>query len=306
MNDAYQYLRGRANLDDPDELVRLARWCHEHGLKEKALENAASAVKLDPRHAEARHILTGLQRAAAPHAAPAPAAEESEPPEAPDLNSASRAACAGCHTGPRGGKFRLARSYAESSAGRRSLQQNLAAVMEQVNLTQPQESKLLAKAITAHDPQARQAQAPLDSKKQLAAYRTLEDWVMTTVATNPHLRERAPPTPPATTSVTLPAQPKPATTPEATPAKPAATVAKAAEATPAPTATFADGGRSREPSGTHPTPEPPHTPAPAPPSPAPSGGFAAGRPAPTPPAGPVDPFDPILFNGEGQPDNGKP
>ena len=62
------------------------------------------------------------------------------------------------------------------------MQQNLAAVLAQVNLQQPQDSKLLVKAITAHDPQARLA--PLNSK-QMAAYHTLEDWVQTTLAKQP-------------------------------------------------------------------------------------------------------------------------
>jgi hypothetical protein len=72
-----------------------------------------------------------------------------------------------------------------------------------VNVQQPQESKLLVKALTAHDPQTRQA--PLNGK-QLAAYHSIEEWVQTTLASNPHLRERGP-QPPAPVAA-LPPEPK--------------------------------------------------------------------------------------------------
>src|SRR5947209_2061289 len=31
LEEAYAYLRSRANLRDPDERLRLANWCHLHG-----------------------------------------------------------------------------------------------------------------------------------------------------------------------------------------------------------------------------------------------------------------------------------
>jgi hypothetical protein len=238
MEEAYRILRGRANRGDPDECLRLARWCHGHGLPDRALENVEAAVKLDPGHAEARRLLSNLRRAAAaPPAPPAPSAELPEPREMPEVNAEARAAfatkvepilmnaCAGCHAADRGSSFKLARSYDTTSASRLSLQQNLAAVLAQVNLHQPQESKLLLKAVTAHDPQSREA--PL-SRKQMAAYHTLEDWVQATAAGNPHLRERSPQPAPAL------ADPRPAPPP----AQPAAGAAPApagfATARPAP------------------------------------------------------------------------
>jgi hypothetical protein len=154
-------------------------------------------------------------------AAPQPAAN---PVEVPELNTEARAtfankvepillnACAGCHTADRGGAFRLTRSYGAGTANRLSLQQNLAAVLAQVNLQQPQESKLLVKSITAHDPQARVA--PLNGR-QMAAYHTLEDWVQTTLASNPHLRERTPQPVPVAEAKAVPAPPPPAAPPTA-------------------------------------------------------------------------------------------
>jgi hypothetical protein len=269
MSDAYRTLRAQANLHDPDECLRLGRWCHDHGLSAEALENIAAAVKLAPDHAEARRLLAGLQRAAAapPPALPAAPPVKAESVEVPELDTATRAAfaarvepilmnaCAGCHTNNRGGSFKLTRSYDTTSFNRVSLQQNLAAVLAQVNLQQPQESKLLVKAMTVHDPQARQA--PL-SNRQMAAYHTIEDWVQMTLANNPHLRERASP-PAPTASAPAPAAPPP------TPPTPAVVV------------------------------QPP----PARPSP-PATGFAAAHPEPVVTT-PVDEFDPILFNRQSSP-----
>jgi hypothetical protein len=235
MDEAYQFLRGRANLNDPDELLRLARWCHGHSLSAPALECATAAVKLNPNHIEARRLLNGLQRlAASVPAAPRPHAEPAEPVELPELNTEARAAfvtkvepilmnaCASCHTSNRGGSFKLTRGYDAAPGHRLSVQQNLAAVLGQVNLQQPQESKLLVKAVTAHDPQAREA--PLN-KKQMAAYHTLEDWVQTTLANNPHLRDRA-----AQSAAPPPPSPEPkAIGPPAAEARPSAPAGFAAQ-----------------------------------------------------------------------------
>jgi hypothetical protein len=269
MDEAYLFLRGRANVNDPDELLRLARWCHGHALPARALECASGAVKLSPNHPEANRLLNALKRVApAAPAAPKSHPETAEAAEVPELNTEARAAfatkvepilinaCAGCHTSGHGGSFKLMRGYDSTSINRVSVQQNLAAVLAQVNLQQPQESKLLVKAVTAHDPQSREA--PLN-KKQMAAYHTLEDWVQTTLANNPHLRDRAP-----QATAAPPAEPKTVTTAAPQP-KPAAPPAETVPAAPAP------------------------------------GGFAAARPAPAKPTTPVDEFDPALFNRQSEP-----
>ncbi len=265
MESAYQFLRGRANLGDSDERLRLARWCHSHGLAAQVLQCVEAAVTLNPDHAEARRLLTGLRRVAvapAPSAAPAAGVAPAAPP--PELNTEARAvfatkvepilmnACAGCHSSNRGGSFRLIHNYEASSLNRASMQQNLSAVLREVNLEQPQESKLLVKALTAHDPQSRLA--PLNSKTQMAAYRTLEEWIQTTVAANPQLRGQQ--------ALGLPGDPKPLAV-----ARPSAPAGK------------------------------PVDPAPAKPA---AGAFATARPAPVP-TKPVDEFDPLFFNRQGKP-----
>jgi hypothetical protein len=220
MKDAYRVMRGRTNLGDSDDCLRLAHWCRSRGLLTEALENVETAVRVNPSHAEARRLLNGLQRlAAAPPPSAAPQKVVAKPVEMPELNADSRAAfatkvepilmnaCAGCHSTNRGGAFKLTQNYDRTSIDNLSMQQNLAAVLAEVNLQQPQESKLLIKAITAHDPRAKAQQAPLNSR-QMAAYHSIEEWVQTTLASNPHLRERTAPSPMVASAVPAP-QPKP-------------------------------------------------------------------------------------------------
>src|SRR5262245_55617209 len=42
--EAHAFLARRANLDDPDERLRLARWCHLHGLRDQALAEVRAAA----------------------------------------------------------------------------------------------------------------------------------------------------------------------------------------------------------------------------------------------------------------------
>ena len=88
-----------------------------------------------------------------------------------------------CHANGRGGAFKLTRSYNAAVLNRKTLQQNLAAVIGEVNIGQPQNSPLLSKAVSVHGPLE---QAPFKNR-QAAAYRTLEDWVKNTLADNPQL-----------------------------------------------------------------------------------------------------------------------
>ncbi len=276
-DDAYALLKGRANLNDPDEYLRLARWCHVQGMPERALENVRTAVKLRPQHKESQRLLASLERAALqPAPSAAGPAETAEPVAMPEVGSQSLGlfvtrvqpilmnACANCHASTRAGTFKLNRTYDGATLARRSMQQNLASVLAQVNLQEPQASPLLIKSVTAHGDGT---EAPLRGR-QAAAFRSLEDWVQVTLASNPHLaRDGSGAGPDPRTPTTAPAARPPAVTqPEPVTSRPA-------------TATR--------------------------PSPAPAGDeagkFASGRTAPAPeapkaPPKAVDPFDPVLFN----------
>src|SRR6516165_5173763 len=52
--EAYAFLRTRANLRDPDEHIRLAHWCQARGLKTQAVQEAREAVELRPNPASRR------------------------------------------------------------------------------------------------------------------------------------------------------------------------------------------------------------------------------------------------------------
>jgi hypothetical protein len=202
--EAYAFLRSRANLRDPDEHLRLARWCHQQGLRAQALEEATAAVELRPNHAESRRLLLSLQRAAAhtpstqlvkPHDA-GESAPISQPPE---LSTESLSlfisrvqpilmnACANCHATGRGGAFRLIRTYEVGMISRRTTQQNLVAVLEQLHKDRPNTSPLLTKAVSIHGKPGEMTQSPLKNREE-AAYHSLEEWVRITLEnTTPRL-----------------------------------------------------------------------------------------------------------------------
>jgi hypothetical protein len=286
--EAYAFLRSRANLDDPDERLRLARWCHSQGRHDQAVENVRAAVALRPDHAESRRLLNSLERMALTKSRPQSPSSGGgiEPAAVPELNGESLSsfatrvqpilmnACANCHATGRGGAFKLVRTYENSAENRRSLQQNLAAVLGQINLQQPQSSLLLTKAITAH---GEGTQAPL-AGRQMVAFRSLESWVLSTQAKNPQLREPGSSAPLAEGNNPALLNSKTNTLPAENPA--AGTTTPGTPGTRSPTPMGAEGSSL-----------------PAP------GGFAAGRAVPektrpAAPPGPVDPFDPIIFNRE--------
>ena len=202
MEEAYAFLRGRANLTDADERLRLAEWCRLNGLHDQALAEVKAAVDLRPDDPGSRRLLAYLQETGAAKSAPAkdrPDGTEAEAPRIPvDLTEESLGqfatkvqpilmnACANCHGNSHGGAFRLTRSYDSAVLNRKTLQQNLAAVLAEVNPDQPRSSPLLSKAVSVHGPLD---QAPIKNR-QSAAYRTLEDWVKATLADNPQLHDR--------------------------------------------------------------------------------------------------------------------
>jgi hypothetical protein len=201
LEEAHTYLQGRANLADPDERLRLAEWCRQHGLREQAREEAKAAAALRPNDERIHRLLTHLEHGKV-RATPSgpPPAEKSLPRVEVTAESlglyASKVqpilmnACASCHTAGRGGNFQLTRIYGSGSASRRSLEQNLAATLAQVDARQPGLSKLLLKAVSIHGPGM--AQAPLKGRSA-PAYRTLERWVTETLAANPQLAQTLPP-----------------------------------------------------------------------------------------------------------------
>jgi hypothetical protein len=202
--EAYEFLRGRANLQDADERLRLANWCQVNQLRDEALAEVRAATDLRPHHAETRRLLRSLERSASGQASP-PAARKDKEPEAAsaapavELTTESLSlfvtkvqpilmnACANCHAGERDVPFKLTRTFDRGTVQRRTLQGNVAAVLAQLNVDAPELSPLLVKAVSVHGDMA---QAALKGRKT-PAYQSLDEWVKVTLAGNPQLRAKA-------------------------------------------------------------------------------------------------------------------
>lgn len=199
--EAYQFLRTRTNLEDADEHLKLANWCHLNGLIAEARAEVAQAAKLRPNHRPTQRLLTHLQQTRLTQDN-SPLGGQAPPPEATTLPSvdlteealgqfATRVqpilmnTCAGCHANGKGGTFKLVRTYDATLNNRKAVQQNLAAVLAQVNVSQPQASPLLTKAVSVHGDLT---QSPLRNRQALA-FRSLDEWVRRTIGNNPQLRE---------------------------------------------------------------------------------------------------------------------
>jgi tetratricopeptide (TPR) repeat protein len=305
--DAYAYLRRRINLDDADERLRLARWCRANGLQKQALAELQAAAELRPDHAETRRLLQHWKqgiRSAAP-AKPAAPPSSSDSVDLPPIEVTSESlgmfatrvqpilmnTCASCHATGRGGKFQLTQVYEDTINNRRAVERNLAAVLAEINLNQPEESRLLLKAVSDH---AHIGRAPLRDR-QIAPYRTLESWVKLTVANNPHLRDSLPA---STTAPSLPPSPLPL--PLVKERRPQAH--KTSE-------TSEWGADARSHAAPLPSPlargEKANA---APPSSVsmPASSSVPASPPPTPPAAPPDPYDPEPFNQKMHPEANKP
>jgi hypothetical protein len=193
---ALQFLRAQTNLNDADERMRLCDWCRNHDLKALALEEVRAAARLRPGDKRIKRILELMIATQGQKTPTAPRPTE-PPPVAPiDLTDDALCrfathiqpilmnTCASCHIGERGGNFHLVRTYGATLENRRTLQQNLTAVLAQVNLRNPASSPLLLKGVSIHA--LGMTQAPWRSRAA-KTYLDVEQWVRLTVANNPQL-----------------------------------------------------------------------------------------------------------------------
>jgi hypothetical protein len=262
LSDAYAFLRRRANLDDADERLRLAKWCHAQGLREEALAEVSAAVAIQPRQQEAQRLLRRLQQTAPVAPSTPTATTEPVPAVAPPVDVSAEAmnqfatriqpilmnACVNCHGSGQGGSFKLINTHEHGSLVPKTTQQNLTSVLAQVNLDQPSSSPLLTKAGSVH---GAMGEAPLAGRK-MPAYHALEEWVRLTLANQPAAHDQ---------SVFMATESSSKTT---KPATPKTTVEKASAA---------KGEDAIAPSSEKTTPKEP-----------------------------ADPFDPVIFNREARPD----
>jgi len=232
-NDALAFVRGQTNLGDPDERLRVARWCQQHDLHDDALVEARAALEMRPAHPETKQLVQSLQRRldAAPAAVPSAPQASTVVAAAPQFDVSADAlalfttkvqpillnACASCHANGKGGTFQLV--HPGEVAARPATQRNLAMAVRHLRLDNPAVSPLVVKAVSAHGTLTQ----PLFRDRRAVPMQTLQHWAEQLAANNPHLREARglPPasrTPPENTAVApAPAPSVPPTTPPATP-----------------------------------------------------------------------------------------
>lgn len=219
INAAYDFLRAKLPVDDPDARLRLARWCDANGLRADAAAEAKRAADLAPNRAVIQATYKQLQRKAdlpTPPTAPAvlPASILSAPAEPVDCSAEAfkkfatkvqpilMNTCASCHAGDHAGKFRLERAYADGAAGRAAVQRNLTAATALVDRAKPGESPLLRQATTAHGGAA----VPPLRDRGLPAFKQLEEWVKLSVGDITPAAEPVA-TPPTVVTTSVPAPP---------------------------------------------------------------------------------------------------
>lgn len=213
-DEAFDLVSRQANPNDPDERLRLAKWCQMNGLHAQALAQATEAVRMRPGHQESKYLLAVLQRGAdAAKGAPPPGGLAPEPPKVPALDLSAETlrqftarvqpiltnTCASCHSGGRGGAFQLTRCT-DPTVNRRALQENVAAVLTQVNLDRPELSPLLIKAVSGH---GGSSQPPLPDR-QSKLFQALKEWVEAVAVNNPHLKQLLAPRPAAPATAAAP------------------------------------------------------------------------------------------------------
>jgi hypothetical protein len=199
--EAYAFMQRRCNLSDPDERLRLVRWCQLNNLQSQALTEAKAALEMRPTHADSRQLVSLLTRSlASPPSFPiktaaARSATAAAAPAALDISADAVAlfatrvqpilmnTCVNCHSGGRGGDFQLTHT---EYGGRAVTQTNLAAVVAQIKVDNPPLSPLLIKAVSRH---GNGANAPL-ADRQAVPFKTLQGWIDYVLASNPQLRQR--------------------------------------------------------------------------------------------------------------------
>jgi len=200
--EAFAFMAAQANQLDPDERVRLARWCQLHGMREQALAEASAAVQMQPNHREARQMRDALERdlamEKAESAATSPAAS-GKSSKLPVLDISSDAVamfstrvqpilmntCVSCHSGNQAGRFQLYRTY--NGGQRAATLKNLAAILPLINPESPELSPVLIKAVSPHS-----SRAPAPLRNESVPFYTLQTWVLQLLATNPQLRAGRP------------------------------------------------------------------------------------------------------------------
>jgi hypothetical protein len=199
--EAYDFLRKRTNLQDPDERFKLAQWAQVRGLLAEAHIEIQAALALRPNHDPSKRLKQVIEQMDRREK------EKKLFPEKPGIVAGNDGiaplpfevstdalgvfcqkiqpllmnSCASCHATGKGGNFKLVRVYMGSSSNKRVLQNNMAAVLAQVTPQQIGASPILVKSVSVHGDLT---QAPLHNRGT-PAFRMLEEWIRNTVNSTP-------------------------------------------------------------------------------------------------------------------------
>ena len=208
LDDAYRLQHQNLTSKDPDEHVRLARWCLSNGLARHARTELQEALRLDPTRRDAQVMLRRLPRTSLEPSsglrkksstppksfkrpmqklAPEGTASTTPLPNTADLPRFSRKAFAvsiqpmlirscsrsGCHNSKITKSFRLESLPRTRRGKRNALEANFRSVLKYVDFEHPAESPLLLVPMRKHGRAAR----PIISDPNDLGYRMLAAWV---------------------------------------------------------------------------------------------------------------------------------
>jgi hypothetical protein len=216
--EVHQIMRGRCNLRDTDDRLRLIRWLMGSNLRSEALAEAEELATFRPDDREVVQLRDGLRALAK-----APVARKKTPPTRvleqpvevaparynPDSFPLFQAKvqpvlvnlCIRCHAEGQGHGYVLSR--VADGGDRRATLVNLAASATFLDARDVDESALLRKALTAHGG----AMAPTFRDQQNPAFQNLRAWAQLAVA---GIEPSAPPSPVADLEPKLAPRPTPA------------------------------------------------------------------------------------------------
>jgi hypothetical protein len=186
-----------------DAHLTLARWCVTYDLNTEAIEELKAALELEPERNDVRRMLDNLTEASKTvrKTAVGPESEESPRVSRPDAPVADESStlgglsrplalqytrriqpmlvktCAtnGCHTRDSDSGFQLNHVVPGKHATRHPSEQNLAAVLEQIDIQKPESSRLLTMTRGKHGRQGRPVFSGLRGEEQRTE---LEQWVL--------------------------------------------------------------------------------------------------------------------------------
>lgn len=202
LREAYLKLRKFMPEVTANNRIQLARWCITQGLTDEAKLELRDALRLEPQRSETRKLLLRLDRSGATSASlmlTLPKSESTTPTfdqtETRSLSGFSRPLAeqfvarvqplminkcsnSGCHSQTSDQEFRLKRIRA-GRGHRLYSQQNLAVVLQRIDMEHPTQSKLL---VALSDGHARTGSDLLEGRAGVQQAETIREWVFDVVA----------------------------------------------------------------------------------------------------------------------------